>query len=169
MQEAKNILNHSRNELIKKDDRSCLCYPITQNKIAFFKHEQLTGNSKEKIIKEDCHLFSRLLISCQRRQCEHHEFFQFENQSFLASLKENGKLYPCQKSQLVEIVEEKVTIPNLEPQGDAIIRDGSAIVNTSPPEKWKTFDENARESILPKILEITKERTLCMTYTDSRV
>ena len=51
----------------------------------------------------------------------------------------------------MEILEEKVTIPNSEPQADAIIIDGSAMVNTSPPEKSKTFDEYASENLLPKI------------------
>lgn len=40
---------------------------------------------------------------------------------------------------------------NSEPQADVIIIDGSATVNASPLEKSKTFDEYARENILPKV------------------
>ena len=52
---------------------------------------------------------------------------------------------------MVEILENRVTIPNSEPQADAIFIDGAALVNTSPPGKSKTFDEYARENILPKV------------------
>ena len=51
----------------------------------------------------------------------------------------------------MEILEEKVTFPNLEPQADAIIIDVSAMVNATPPEKSKTFDEYAKENIPPKV------------------
>ena len=45
-------------EGLKKNGQSCFYDLIKKNRIAFFKHEQVTSNSKEKIIKEDCQLFS---------------------------------------------------------------------------------------------------------------
>ena len=125
--------------------------PIKKNKITFFKQDQAGGMSKEKVIKEDCHLFSRLFISCQSRECDLHEFFQHENQSFAASLSDGGKLHTCQKSHLVDILENEVAMPDAEPKADVIILDGSALINALPPHSSKTIENYAREDILPRI------------------
>ena len=58
-----------------------------------------------------------------------HEFFRHENQSFPASLSNGGRLHVCQKSQVATVLEGKVTLPDAEPVTDAIIMDGSALVN----------------------------------------
>lgn len=79
------------------------------------------------------------------------EFFKHENQSHPASLSDSGKLHTCQKSQLVEILEAQVNIPDREPKGDAIIIDGSALINALPPRTSKTFDDYAKEDIIPKV------------------
>ena len=42
-------------------------------------------------------------------------------------------------------------MPDRDPEGDAIIIDGSAFINAIPPWNSKTFDEYAREDILPKV------------------
>jgi len=99
----------------------------SKNKITFFKQEEISSgvSSKERTLKEDCHLFSQLFISCQSRQYDLHDFFQHENQSAPASLSDSGKLHTCQKSQLVEILESKTLMPNTEPEADAITIDGS--------------------------------------------
>ena len=106
---------------------------IKKNKVAFFKHEQAASSSKEKVLKDNYQLFSRLFISCQTRQCDLQEFFKHENQSTPASLSDSGKLHTSQKSQLTEILQAQVTLPDKEPQGDAIIIDGSALINAIPP------------------------------------
>ena len=62
-------------EGLKKDDRSCFYEPVKKNKIAFFKHEQVTSNSKENIIKEDCQLLSRLFISSKEESTTSMIFF----------------------------------------------------------------------------------------------
>ena len=41
--------------------------------------------------------------------------------------------------------------PERAPEGEVIIVDGSAIVNTPPPRTSKTFEEYDREDILPNI------------------
>ena len=116
---------------LKKDDSSSFYEPIKKNKMDFFSHEP--SKAKDKIIKKDCHLFSRLFISCQTRECDLREFFQYENQSTPASLSDSGKLYSCQKSQLVDILKDKVTMPDSEPSADSTIIDGTAMVNASAP------------------------------------
>jgi len=115
-------------------------------------------------LKEDCHPFSQLFISCQSKQCDLHEFFQHENQSTPASLSDSGKLHTCQKSQLGEIRESNTLMLNTGPEADALILDGSALVNFQPPRMSKTFDDYANEDILPRvhILPSTKEVTLCL-------
>ena len=42
-------------------------------------------------------------------------------------------------------------MPERAPEGEVIIVDGSAMVNTTPPRTSKAFDEYAREDILPNI------------------
>jgi len=139
-------------EGLKKDRSTCFYGPIKKNNTAFFSHEQEPSKFREKAIKEDCHLFSRLFISCQSRECDLHEFFQYENQPFPASLSENGQLYTCLKSQLVDIIKSKVTLPDSEPtEVDCIVVDGSALVNASPPGTVKTFDAYANENIMPTV------------------
>ena len=76
-----------------------------------------------------------MFISCQNRECDLKEFFRHENQSFPAALSDGGKLHSCQKSQLTAIIESLVTIPNNGPHADAMIVDGSALVNSLPPRK----------------------------------
>jgi len=139
--------------------------PIRKNKITFFKQEEISGaaSSKEKTLKEDCHLFSQLYISCQSRQCDLHKFFRNENQSAPASLSDSGKLHTCQKSQLGETV-----MPNTEPEADAIIIDGSALANSQPPRTSKTLiilmitPMTTSFQELDHILPSTKDLTLCL-------
>ena len=57
----------------------------------------------------------------------------------------------CQKSQLVEIIEAQVNIPDREPKGDVIIFDGSALINASPPRTSKIFYDYAKEDTIPKV------------------
>ena len=84
------------------ENEECTFYhPIKKNTASFFKQEQPVRSSKEKVLKDDCQLFSRLFISCQNRQCDLQEFFKHENQSSPASLSDNSRFRLCQKSQLV--------------------------------------------------------------------
>eukprot|EP00795_Rhopilema_esculentum_P005341 gene5341-513_t len=144
-------------ERLKEEDQTCFYEPIKKNRMDFFAQEQVPRISKEKIIKENCQLFSRLFISCQIRECDLGDFFQFENQSTPASLNEAGSLYSCQKSQLVEIFKEQVNMPDTEPSADTIIVDGSALVNASAPGRSKTFKEYAEKNILPKIIRYSSK------------
>ena len=117
----------------------------------FFQQERLQTFAKEKALKEDCQLFSKLFISRQSRECDLHEFFRHGNQSFPAALSDGGRLHVCQKSQLAAILEAKVTLPDAEPVTDAIIIDGSALVNTLPPRTSKTFAEYAVLEFIPRV------------------
>ena len=116
-----------------------------------YSSDLLILHSKD-IADPDCHLFSRLFISCQTRECDLREFFQYENQSTPASLSDSGKLYSCQKSQLVDILKNKANMPDSEPSADSIIIDGTAMVNASAPGISKFFDEYSTEDILPKVM-----------------
>lgn len=108
-------------EGLKSKDTSSFYQPIKKNKVAFFKEEKAANSSKEKALKDDCHLFSRLFISCQVRECDLQDFFRHENQAAPASLSDGGKLHTSQKSQLTETLQTKVTLPDREPYGDVII------------------------------------------------
>ena len=42
-------------------------------------------------------------------------------------------------------------MPEREPEGDAVIIDGSALINALPPHSSKIFDDYTRGDILPKV------------------
>lgn len=125
--------------------------PIKRNKVLVFEDTPVQRSSKVKAIKDDCHIFSCLFISCQSRQCDLKAFFEHENPYFPPSLSDNGKLHTCQKSQLTDLLEDQIKLPDTQPEADAIIIDGSAMVYSIKPNNCKTFDDYAEEDILPKI------------------
>ena len=124
---------------------------ITKNTVNFFTQEPGATDSKQKALKADCNLFSQLFISCQSRQCDLNEFFKHENQPVPASLSDNGKLHSCEKAHLTDILQSKVVLPDKEPETEAIIVDGSAMLNSLPPRKSTTFDEYASVTIIPHV------------------
>lgn len=139
---------------------------IKKNKVDFLFSQQpaLVDATKQKMLKEDCQLFSKLFISCQSRERDLQEFFRHENQQFPASLSEAGKLYTCQKSQLAAILESHVGIPDTEPEADTIIIDGSALVNSLLPRLSRTM-----QCWWCSQPYSTRERTLCLISTSHQV
>ena len=137
-----------------QDGENCISYEhINKNKTDFFRQQPDASSKdlKQKNVKDDCALFSKLFISCQSRECDLQDFFQHENQPYPASLSDGGNLYSCQKSQLATILEDEATLAETEPKIDAIIVDGSAFVNSMQPRIAKTFEEYATLEIVPKI------------------
>ncbi|CAG2208108.1 unnamed protein product [Mytilus edulis] len=135
--------------------------PIKKNKFLLFsrqpKKSSCETKSKLDLAREDCSLFSRLFISCQSRQCDLEEFFSHENQKFPPSLSQSGKINIGVKSQLMEILEAKGDLPREEPQTDMVVVDGAAMVNSRPPRGTYTFDEYAKDVILPYIIHLTSK------------
>ena len=145
---AEMVISHHQNGKIRfqefmkgleSDDMSSFYEPIKRNKLDFFnqKPEPASGALKQKVLKDDCRLFSKLFISCQSRECDLLQFFKHENQSFPAALSDGGKLHSCQKSQLASILERNITCPENKPDATAIVIDGSALVNSLPPRAKK--------------------------------
>ena len=79
-------------------------------------------------------------------------FFSHEDQAAPASLSDNGKLHVTQKSQLTEILQGDLTLLEREPESDAIIIDGSALINSIPPVRSKSFDDYFKDDILSKVM-----------------
>ena len=77
-------------------EKSGLYEPLKKNKCALFSHkgkqDATSSNSKLDILKNDYNLFSRLLISCQSRNCDLGDFFRHENQKYQPSLSQNDTL-----------------------------------------------------------------------------
>ena len=88
---------------------------IHEKPVFYFKQvlKQHRGNLK-KIPKDDYQLFWRLFISYQNRQCDLQEIFKHENQTTPASLGSGGQLHLCQNSQLTELHQAQVDIPDKE-------------------------------------------------------
>ena len=135
--------------------------PIKKNKADFFRQDSSSAEpSKQKLLKDDCQLFSKLFISCQSRECDLQEFFQHENQSFPAALSKSGRLYSCQKSQLTSILEAYVPPVDKEPEADVLIVDGSALVHALAPKISKTFEDYAALDFLPVVHMYTSKYTM---------
>lgn len=128
---------------------------IKKNNLPLFsrKVKPKAGAVKGKLqhLKNDCNLFSRLFISCQSRQCDMEEFFSHENQTTPPSLAQDGELYTGVKSQLMDVLEENITTAANDPDSDALVIDGAAMVNSKPPRDSSTFDDYAHDTILPYI------------------
>ena len=135
-----------------KTDSQHFYQPIKRNNKDFFKTStHPTEKSETLLLKEDCQLFSQLFISCQTRGCNLPEFFKHENQSFPPSLSKQGKLHIATKSDLVNVLQTKVELPDTKQETDILIVDGAFLVNIVMPKIPKTFEEYARKDILPKV------------------
>ena len=133
------------------DNPNSFYEPIRKNKLDFSQNKPVAEPPKQKQLKDDCQLFSKLFISCQSRECDLLEIFQHENQLFPASLSKGGKIYSRQKSQLTSILEKHILLPDQESEVDDIIIDGSALVHALPPKRSKTFADYAAIDFLPRI------------------
>ena len=74
-------------------------------------YETVSGTKDAKKNNRHHEQTETVQISCQNRQCDLQEFFKHENQSFPASLSNKGKLHTCTKSDLVDVLQAKVTLP----------------------------------------------------------
>ena len=136
---------------LEGQEESTFYEPIKKNRVDFFRQVPASvDSSKQKVLKADCHLFSKLFISCQSRGCDLKEFCH-ENRSHPAAPSDDGKLHTCQKSHITAILESLITIPKTEPYTDTIIIDGLVLVNSFPPRSTKTFEEYAGINVLPTI------------------
>ena len=168
---AEMVISHHQNGKIRfqefmkgleSDDMSSFHEPIKRNKLDFFK--PASGALKQKVLKDDCRLFSKLFISCQSRECDLLQFFKHENQSFHAALSDGGKLHSCQKSQLASILERNITCPENKPDATAIVIDGgSALANSLPPRAKRTFGEYEMLDVLPKV------QSFCSSFNRSDI
>ena len=114
--------------------------PLNKTKLDFFEQrpEPVSHDLKQKCLKDDCRLFSKLFISCESRQCDL-EFSRHENQSCPAALSDGGKLHMTQKAKLALILEASVTPTGTKPEASAIIIDGSALLNAPQPRLSKNM------------------------------
>ncbi len=56
---------------LEDEETSTFYEPIKKNRVDFFRQEApAADSSKQKGLKEDCQLFSKLFISCQSRECD---------------------------------------------------------------------------------------------------
>ncbi|KAJ8405639.1 hypothetical protein AAFF_G00316190 [Aldrovandia affinis] len=61
---------------LEGEEESTFYEPIKKNRVDFFRQVPASvDSSKQKVLKEDCQLFSKLFISCQSRECDLKEFF----------------------------------------------------------------------------------------------
>jgi hypothetical protein len=67
------------------------------------------------------------------------------------SLSQNDTLNLGDKSQLLNILENDINMPSSEPVADTLIIDGTALVNSKPPNVSATFDDYANDVIVPYI------------------
>lgn len=137
---------------LEGEEESTFYEPIKKNRVGFFRQVPASvDSSKQKVLKADCQLFSKLFISYQSRECDLKKFFRHENQSHPASHSDGGMLHTCQKSHLTTILDSQITTPETEADADTIIIEGAALVNSLSPRSSKAFEEYAMLTILPTI------------------
>ena len=129
---------------------------IQRNKVTLFNEQPIKFKPKGKEmiseLKSEASLFSRLYVSCQRRDGNMDEFFRHEHQPFPPSLSTSGSLRQSKKSDLVNCLEELMQPVENRPPYDVNILDGAVIVNMLKPGMAKTFGQYS-ESIFCQYLK----------------
>ena len=129
---------------------------IQRNKVTFFNEQPIKFKPKGKEmiseLKSEASLFSRLYVSCQRRDGNMDEFFRHEHQPFPPSLSTSGSLRQSKKSDLVNCLEELMQPVENRPPYHVSILDGAVIVNMLKPGMAKTFGQYS-ESIFCQYLK----------------
>ena len=126
--------------------------PIKKTPVYFSRQEpRCVDATRQKVLKYDGQLFSKMFTSCQSRECDLYDIFPHENHQFPATLSDGGKLHTCNKSHLAAVLESHVTLPDNEPHDDVFIIDGSALVDILPPRTSNTFEDYATLDVLPTI------------------
>ena len=117
---------------------------IKKNNLPLFNRLPVREKTKSQLqltsLKNDCSLFSRLYVASQVRGGNLDDFFEHENHAYPPALSQNGKLRLGTKSDLVRCLED-ATNPNVQ----AIILDGSVIMNMIRPASAKTFSDYAKQ------------------------
>ena len=75
----------------------------------------------------------------------------YENQTTPPSLSQNGCLNIGTKSDLMTVLETDINLPGAEPKADAFIIDGAALINEKSPGTARTFDDYAKDVIIPTL------------------
>ena len=132
--------------------------PLKRNKLVLFSCPKrvVKSNDKQEIasLKKTCALFSRMYVSCQVCEGNIDEFFCHENQGSPLSLSKFGDLRSGTNADLVECFANtypSTTVDVQEPQVDAILLDGAAVINILKPGVAKTFKEYSELVFLPFI------------------
>ncbi|KAK3890355.1 hypothetical protein Pcinc_005733 [Petrolisthes cinctipes] len=149
----------SKDLLVLLDSRD-MANPAVINTV---RHIEKLGQEQQKSrtqlqvssLRNDCFLFSRMLIASQTRAGDLDEFFAHENQACPPALSHMGNMRLGKVSDLVGCLEDR--IPPREnaaasPPVEAMILDGAAIVNMLAPGNAKTFSEYASQVFLPYII-----------------
>ena len=76
----------------------------------------------------------------------------FKHDSFPPSLSNKGKLHAVSKSDLVDILQSKVELPDTKPETDVLKVDGAYLVNKLSPETPKTFENYSRKHVRKDII-----------------
>ena len=120
-------------------------------------------------VKRDRNIFSRLYVACQVRDGNLEEFFTYENQSCPPSLSDKGKLRLGKKSDVLHCLEDEIEAEDTNPLRDVIVLDAAAIVNMLKPGSAKTFQDYARDVILPYVKsQVDKAQRVDIVWDDYR-
>ena len=136
--------------------------PVTQplkkkNNLPTFTSTNKKTISKDKakgeVLKEDCTLILRLYIACQIRDGNLEDIFKYENQPWPPSLSQLGQLRGGQKADLVLCSPSAPAQIATQPFTDAVILDGTAVVQMQQPRTARTFDEYLSTVYVPFTLK----------------
>ena len=104
---------------------------------------------KQKSVKTNCQLFSKLYIGCQSRDGGLDDFFSHENQGSAPSLSDCGKIRSASKCDLIQCMDKLVNTEESH-NPSVVVFDSAFCVQTLTPQFCKTFMEYS-EIFLPYI------------------
>ena len=116
---------------LDKGDEDSFYDPIKKNKLDFFQHNPVRapGDLRQKILKDERRLFSKLCKACQLRECD----LKFFHHAFSDRTKRWGKTTAVKSLSLLQFWRPKLQPQILDQSASAIIVDGLALINTLPP------------------------------------
>lgn len=126
--------------------------PVKKNNFNIFKEKPVRKVSsletKNKMLRNDYKLFSRLFLGAQNRKVDLDQFFNYENQPFPPSISDNGYLRNGPKANIVNCLCDSYKDVNLEDLdygtqdgATAFFVDGAVIVHFINPTAATTFGE----------------------------
>ena len=141
--------------LMLQNNPSGFDQPIKKNTLPLFRNPRTKTkvNNPMKEAKDQLHLFSQLYVATQVRGGNMDEFFRHETLSHPPALAKNGQMRSGDKTDILPHLKKFIVEPTDHltgmPEVDAVVMEGSVLVNLIKPNKNNSFSQYAEDTLFP--------------------